>query len=746
MLTSAHTRGKLVSVFGIRLGTPYRSVAKTFVSTADMPVSFGRCELDTHADTFVARGNCLPMHFTERVCDVMPYSDEYEAKKSVPIAQVATGYTTSDGKRYILIINEALWIPELEISLMNPNQLRHYGVQVQDNPYDASPMTIRKDEDDDDFIACLRSDGTDIFINTWTPTGKDLEQCKHIVLTSPNEWDPRKVAFPSTSEVDIDDIESRNVSAGASLRRDSSRRDNHMADTEFGDNNRRPLRIFDIQVFNARIMKSIVVPTVIHDGPLAADMLMPPKAFISADRHSNTTPEDLSEVWNISIEQATMTLQATTQNHIRSAVMPLSRRYRTDRMYEPKRLRCNMASDTMDPRMDGLHGNRYCQVYGNKLMFAEAYPIAKKNDCEDALHQFLTDYRAPDNMITDGSREQTAAGSEFQKVLRKNHIPSTITQPHRPNQNPAETGIRELRKRWYRAIFRTNCPKALWNYGLPHFAKLMQLTASNAASLQGRTPLEVVTGETPDISQYLDFGWYDWVWFKENAGLDVPRLGRFLGIANSASNLMSFYILPISGRPIVAGTVQRVTHLELQTDSVQERVHEYNRKIADKSKEGRIAMDGVPPPDEWSDLLEDDEDFAAEFNCLFDNPEVAEADDTFDPDSFDLYLNMELAVDHGGNHPEFARVTKRLRDHRGLPIGTANDNPILDTWMYEVEYADRSKQALAANVIAENMFASVDEEGHRHLLLDSIIDTRKSPQAVSKEDAFVTSSNGTRRR
>ena len=66
--------------------------------------------------------------------------------------------------------------------------------------------------------------------------------------------------------------------------------------------------------------------------------------------------------------------------------------------------------------------------------------------------------------------------------------------------------------------------------------------------------------------------------------------------------------------------------------------------------------------------------------------------------------------------------------------------------MYEVEYADGSKQALAANVIAENMFASVDEEGHRHLLLDLIIDTRKTAQAVSKEDAFIKSSNGTRRR
>ena len=205
------TCGKLVSVFGIRLGTPYRLIVKTFVSTADVPIFFGRCELDTHA-TFVARRNCLPMHFTERVCDVMPYLDEYEAKKSIPIAQVAMGYTTADGKRYILIINEALWLPELELSLMNPNQLRHYGVQVQDNPYDSSPMTIRKDDDEEGFVACLHSDGTDIFINTWTPTQKDLEQYKHIVLTSPNKWDPRKVTFPSATEVDIDDIESRNVS------------------------------------------------------------------------------------------------------------------------------------------------------------------------------------------------------------------------------------------------------------------------------------------------------------------------------------------------------------------------------------------------------------------------------------------------------------------------------------------------------------------------------------------------------
>ena len=97
----------------------------------------------------------------------------------------------------------------------------------------------------------------------------------------------------------------------------------------------------------------------------------------------------------------------------------------------------------------------------------------------------------------------------------------------------------------------------------------MQLTASYAAELNSKTPLGAITGETPDISQYLDFGWYDWVWYKENAGLDVPRIGKFLGIADSVSNLMTYHILPASGIPITAGTVQRVTHLELQTDAVR---------------------------------------------------------------------------------------------------------------------------------------------------------------------------------
>ena len=34
----------------------------------------------------------------------------------------------------------------------------------------------------------------------------------------------------------------------------------------------------------------------------------------------------------------------------------------------------------MDARYESIHGERYCQVIGNKGLFIEAYPIAKKGE------------------------------------------------------------------------------------------------------------------------------------------------------------------------------------------------------------------------------------------------------------------------------------------------------------------------------------------------------------------------------
>jgi len=59
------------------------------------------------------------------------------------------------------------------------------------------------------------------------------------------------------------------------------------------------------------------------------------------------------------------------------------------------------------------------------------------------------------------------------------------------------------------------------------------------------------------------------------------------------------------------------------------------------------------------------------------------------------------------------RVTKRKRDDEGLPMGNANPNPILDTRQYIVEFEDGTEAELAANAIAQSMYAQCDKDGNQ---------------------------------
>ena len=54
----------------------------------------------------------------------------------------------------------------------------------------------------------------------------------------------------------------------------------------------------------------------------------------------------LSDRWVISVAQAALTLKATTQKYVRSTLLPLSRRYRVDRMFGQKIFNAHVYTDT----------------------------------------------------------------------------------------------------------------------------------------------------------------------------------------------------------------------------------------------------------------------------------------------------------------------------------------------------------------------------------------------------------------
>ena len=198
--------------------TPRRAAAaRSEKSRSKNDVVYGKCELDSHADTIVAGSNCKLLNYTGKVCDVTPYRDDYEPVTNIPIVKAATAWQSPHtGQVYILIFNEALWMGDtMETTLLNPNQLRHFGTKVQDDPTSDKPLSIITE--DEEFCMDLHMQGTIIFMDTHTPSSQELDNCPHIVLSSPHAWDPHTVRFPQ-SKYSLHDVmtDSRFVSAASS--------------------------------------------------------------------------------------------------------------------------------------------------------------------------------------------------------------------------------------------------------------------------------------------------------------------------------------------------------------------------------------------------------------------------------------------------------------------------------------------------------------------------------------------------
>ena len=159
--------------------------------------------MDTHADTCVLGHNFIVLNYTSQVTDVYGYSPELGAIKNIPIVTGATAVDNpTTGETIILVVNEALWYGNcLDHSLLNPNQLRHYGCVVNDNPYDhENSLSIAFGSN---VLLDLTTKGTLIYGVSRTPTSYEIEHCPHHIITSDNIWNPHTVKL-SVLDTDID--------------------------------------------------------------------------------------------------------------------------------------------------------------------------------------------------------------------------------------------------------------------------------------------------------------------------------------------------------------------------------------------------------------------------------------------------------------------------------------------------------------------------------------------------------------
>jgi hypothetical protein len=79
----------------------------------------------------------------------------------------------------------------------------------------------------------------------------------------------------------------------------------------------------------------------------------------------------------------------------------------------------------------------------------------------------------------------------------------------------------------------------------------------------------------------------------------------------------------------------------------------------------------------------------------------------------DLFHNAEIYYPHGDRN-EIARVIGRKRNAEGDYISRAHKNPILDSRIFTIRFADGEEKDIAYNILAEHIYSQVDSEGNQH--------------------------------
>lgn len=718
-------------------------------ATVDTDLHSNYCELDTHADTCVLGANFILLGDPTRYCCVSAFASDYGSKR-LPMGTGATVYTDlATGQEYILLVSEGIFYgKKLKNSLLNPNQMRSNGIKVDDCP---RQFDLKSSHSvyipASDLSIPLEMQGVISGFQTHLPNQEELDSLPWVSLTRDVTWNPKDPHFAeaeaAASNLTVADVATVHQCGDSEdfCARYISTLSTHKCPEHFDHDCDEPESLY------SRLVASVNV-TLPESDPV--DSVADVSALSTSGGKPTITPEDLAKKWSIGLTTARRTIQVTTQSGMRNIFVPSDRKVRLKAPFlKFPTLDIKLFADAMHSVVPAFHGEVGASVFTNGAGFDEFYPWKTKDQYSNSLMKLIQQWGIPKTLVTDGASEmQKGRGKEIADEYR---VHLKVTVPYSPWQNKAEGSIRELKRFIRKKIRSKGAPKRAWAYCGRWAAALRRLTALDIPSLNGRTSVENVIGSTPDITAYILFDWYDLVYFHEPTAsfpFEKRVLGRLLGVADNCEDVLAYYVMSKSGIAVIRKSVWGVPPEDYSTDAfkadqieldeaINKRYGDHTLNKATETDQDPIGLGEMPLP--LPDIFEDDE--PASF---------VEGDPTdgnlegYTPDTLDEYLSATLLLPHGDGMQK-ARVVRRARDEDDRPVGTRHPNPVLDSRLYEVEFPDGATDTVAANLIAENLFSQVDEEGVTHTALTEITDHRRTDEALPKEDGYVISHNGTKR-
>jgi hypothetical protein len=435
----------------------------------------------------------------------------------------------------------------------------------------------------------------------------------------------------------------------------------------------------------------------------------------------------LASKWAIGKNVAEMTVKATTQLFIRSALHPIDRRFKTkNTTLRYNHLKCRFTSDTFFANKPSLLNHTCAQLFISDFGYGKFCPMKLKSEAGYALQELIQGVGIPEQIHTDGAREMTMGS--WRQTCRDAGIRTSQTEKNSPWQNSTEVEIRELKRHVRRLMGRMNTPHKLWDFCCQYVTELRNRLARPLPQLHGRTSYEILTGNTPDISEFLEFEWYQPIWYLEPSAFPNQNklLARWIGIAHRVGQAMCYWILPSTGMPIARTTIQAISQEELSKDEMKRQLSEYDDTI-------RTKLDAYQDELAHVQMYREDEDMDDDLDDALNDPEqkAPEVDD-IEADAYDELLLTEPLLLRDG---QLTRVTiiGRKRDQNDNPVGVYHHNPLLNTRIYLAQFPDGHVAEFSVNMISEAIYSQINDDGAEELLFTDIIGHTRDSTALTRQ-------------
>ena len=221
--------------------------------------------------------------------------------------------------------------------------------------------------------------------------------------------------------------------------------------------------------------------------------------------------------------------------------------------------------------------------------------------------------------------------------------------------------------------------------------RIYNLTSLDHIKVRGSNPHTETFGEQGDISNLCPFRWYQWCYFRDHKA-PFPHnqevLGHVLGPARGEDNELSQWVLKSNGNVVPRRTVQ-----VLQLDEIHSDTEKRTRDVFDALIERRWGSPMSTPKTDDTEMTTDAEENENNDDKM--TKRHIDIEDSVDSQgelinqlpAYDRLLNAEIMVQAEESHVS-GKVTKWVLGPDGKVAGKYDDNPYLNSIIYEVELAD----------------------------------------------------------